>query len=444
MNQARESSRILAGLLRSEHGAMADFLVALAEFDRERLWVQLGHSSVFYYLHRDLGLSKGAAHYRKVAAHLIQRFPEVVGPLRDGRLCITSVVELARVITPGNSVEIIPKFFHRSKQEAKAVAVEICPAGVIPRREVVTEVPCAAVFHPDETALAVRAQGSSSLRPHAAPAPPKSEPLTLDLLRFHMTVSKTFLEKLEAARKGQGHAQPGASAEKVLEAALDLLLAAQAKRRAEVKRPQKNPRPSKNPGHVPAAVKRAVWARDEGKCQWRLDSGGICGSTLRVEIDHIRPLAIGGQSTAANCRLACRFHNQLAARQVYGDEWMDQFAKDHATTAPIAREPTAPWACGVAAALFLSRRGARCHEVPAGAPRIERARARCASAPSSLERPSPRTCSEERSAPSAGGTRSSPRPPRRRHDDRSAPPAGGQGPRKESPGEVWTRPVHRG
>jgi ATP phosphoribosyltransferase regulatory subunit HisZ len=74
MNDARESSRRLAVLLRCEQGAMADFLVqarawvTLAEFDRQRLWVQLGHASVFYYLHRDLGLSKGAAHYRKVAA----------------------------------------------------------------------------------------------------------------------------------------------------------------------------------------------------------------------------------------------------------------------------------------------------------------------------------------------------------------------------------------
>jgi hypothetical protein len=108
-----------------------------------------------------------------------------------------------------------------------------------------------------------------------------------------MTVSKQFLEKLEAARKGQGHEQPGASAEKVLEAALDLLLAAQAKRRAEVDKPQQNPRPARNPCHDPAAVKRAVWARDEGKCWWRLDSGGICGSTMCLEIDHIRPLARG-------------------------------------------------------------------------------------------------------------------------------------------------------
>jgi 5-methylcytosine-specific restriction endonuclease McrA len=324
---------------------MADFLVALADFDRQRLWVELGHASVFYYLHRDLKLSKGAAHCRKVAARLIQEFPEVVAPFREGKLCISSVVELARVTTPENSADVLPRFFHLSKQEAKAVAVEICPAAVVPRREVVTkvvtemvtELPRAAAFHLGETP------------PHASPAPAPAEyrdstvPLTPNLQRLHMTVSKQFLDKLEAARKGQGHAQPGASAEKVIEAALDLLLAQQAKRRAEVKKPQQNPRPSKNPGHVPAAVRREVWSRDEGKCTWPLDSGGICGSTLRLEIDHVVPRGRGGASTVDGCRLLCAAHNQLAARQVYGDEWMDQFTRGDIRDVPLAREPVAPW-----------------------------------------------------------------------------------------------------
>jgi hypothetical protein len=336
MNQARESSRILAGLLRSEHGAMADFLVALADFDRQRLWLRLGHSSLFYFLHRELGLSKGAAHFRKVAAQLVQRFPEVVEPLRDGRLCITSVVELARVMTPENRAEAMPRFFHRSKREAKEVAIEIRPAAVIPRREVVMELP---------RSTAVRLDEPDPVIPEIKTLAPQltSEPLTSDLRRLHMTVTKQFLDKLESARKGQGHAQPGASAEKVLGAALDLLLAAQAKRRAEVKRPQQNPRPSRSPGHVPAAVKRAVWARDEGKCQFPLDSGGICGSTLRLEIDHVPPLARGGASTVDGCRLLCRVHNQYAARQVYGDDWMDRFTRSPGWDIPVAREPAAAW-----------------------------------------------------------------------------------------------------
>jgi hypothetical protein len=416
---------------------MADFLVALAEFDRQRLWVQLGFSNLFDFLHRELRLSRGSAHYRKVAAQLVQRFPEVVEPLRSGKLCITVVLELAKVITPENRADVLPRFFGLSKQEAKAVAVEIRPAEVVPRKEMVTALPVvsrapAGVVQPVEPGRAVELGANELPKKASLPmfAPPERsssvEPLTPDLRRLHMTVSKQFLDKLESARKGQGHAQPGASAEKVLEAALDLMLAHQAKRRAEVRRPQRNPRPTKNPCHVPAAVKRAVWARDEGKCQWRLDSGGICGSTLRLEIDHVRPLACGGQSTVANCRLACRFHNQLAARQVYGDDWMDRFATGNTVTAPVTREPTATWSYGeAAAALFLSRRGARCDEVPAGAPRTEQARARCASAPFSLERPPPRTCSEEQSAPPAGGTTTGPRPPpAARHDERwRAPPA---------------------
>jgi 5-methylcytosine-specific restriction endonuclease McrA len=324
---------------------MADFLVALADFDRQRLWVQLGHASVFYYLHRDLKLSKGAAHYRKVAARLIQEFPEVVAPFREGKLCISSVVELARVITPENSTDVLPRFFYLSKQEAKAVAVEICPAAVVPRREVVTkvvpevvtEVPRAPPFHPGET--------PPPTQPALAPAEQLTSfvPLTPNLQRLHMTVSKLFVEKLDAARKGQGHAQPGASAEKVIEAALDLLLAQQAKRRAEVKKPQQNPRPAKNPGHVTASVKRAVWSRDEGRCTWPLDSGGICGSTLRLEIDHIVPRGKGGASTVDGCRLLCAAHNQLAARQAYGDEWMDRFTRGGNRVVPVAREWVAPW-----------------------------------------------------------------------------------------------------
>jgi 5-methylcytosine-specific restriction endonuclease McrA len=40
-------------------------------------------------------------------------------------------------------------------------------------------------------------------------------------------------------------------------------------------------------------------------CQFPLRSGGVCGSTWRVEIDHVHPRAAGGPSTIENCRIAC-------------------------------------------------------------------------------------------------------------------------------------------
>jgi hypothetical protein len=315
---ARESSRQLSTLLRHEQGAMADFLVALADFDRRRLWQELGDSCLFYYLKRELRLSDGAAHFRKVAAKLIQGFPEVVEPLREGKLCITSIVELARVMTPENREETLPRFFHMSKRQAKAVAAAILPAAVVPRREVVTAV--VTVARPEEHPAELRPDETLASTPEreAAPAlPMRVEPLTANDYRIHLTVSSRFLEKLEAARRGHGHVQPGATKEQVFEAALDSLLEKQASRRAEVKRPQKNPRPAK-PDHVTAAVKRAVWARDGGKCQWPVDGGGVCGSTTRPEIDHVVPRGRGGPSTVENSRLICRVP-ELSPR--FAKEW---------------------------------------------------------------------------------------------------------------------------
>ena len=347
MNDTRDLTKRLAELLRREHGALADFLVALADFDRERRWVELGHTSLFYFLHRELGLSKGAAFYRKTAAELIQRYPEVVEPLRQGKLCITSVVELAKVITPENRGEVVPRFFHASKREAKAVAAELRPAEAAPHRDVVTvpqlAAPAKAVtrlevatchatadaeVHPDEPHGEVTASPPCLPPPAPLPAarPDEVEPLTGDLRRFHTTVSKRFLAKLAAARDALSHSHPGADTEAVLEAALDLLLAANDKKKGLVKKPRPSPaRPSADPRHIPAEVKRAVWTRDGGCCRWPLASGGVCGSTTRLELDHIVPLARGGTSTVSNLRVLCAVHNQLAARQVFGEAWMSQF-----------------------------------------------------------------------------------------------------------------------
>jgi hypothetical protein len=357
MDTARDFADRLAALLRKEQGAMADFLLALADFDRRCLWQTLGYSSLFHFLHRELGMSKGAAHYRKTAAELIQRVPEVIEPLREGKLCITSIIELAKVLTPDNLEEVLPRFFHRSRQEAKAVSAELSPMEAAPHRTVVSTLPMAGSARtappeapaslalvaasmdrnaPADPALGAMVQSVEPEVPHA-PAParvaPRSSavPLTADLRRLHVTVSKRFMEKLEAARYALSHSHPGADEETLLEAGLDLLLERAARRRGLVKKPRaRNPRPSDaeraNPRHVPAEVSRGVFTRDAGRCQWGTADGGICGSTHRVQLDHVVPVARGGRSTVANLRVLCGFHNDLAAREVFGDDWMDRYS----------------------------------------------------------------------------------------------------------------------
>ena len=51
--ESRTLAARLADLLSREQHAMADFLVALAEFDGQRCWVELGYSGLFPFLHRE-------------------------------------------------------------------------------------------------------------------------------------------------------------------------------------------------------------------------------------------------------------------------------------------------------------------------------------------------------------------------------------------------------
>ncbi len=57
--------------------------------------------------------------------------------------------------------------------------------------------------------------------------------------------------------------------------------------------------------------------------------------------DHVVPRGQGGPSTTENTRCLCKVHNQLAARQVYGDEWMDRFTRRGAAPKPSEAEAAA-------------------------------------------------------------------------------------------------------
>jgi hypothetical protein len=140
LSAARQARDGLAALLRAERTATADFLLALADFDRRRGWEPLGHASLFAFLRLELGLSRSAAFWRLSAACLLQRFPQVIEPLRDGRLCLSTTAELAKVLTNENLVEVLPRYFRLSSREAAEVTAALMPREQPPLRTVVTDV----------------------------------------------------------------------------------------------------------------------------------------------------------------------------------------------------------------------------------------------------------------------------------------------------------------
>ena len=107
------------------------------------------------------------------------------------------------------------------------------------------------------------------------------------------------------------HQIPNGGIAEVIDRALTALLAELARQRfaaTESPRPGKPAAPRSR--HIPAAVKRAVWVRDLGRCTFVAENGKRCTATGSLEFHHVQPYATGGEATVSNVVLMCRCHNQ--------------------------------------------------------------------------------------------------------------------------------------
>ena len=115
------------------------------------------------------------------------------------------------------------------------------------------------------------------------------------------------------------HQIPDGDPGKILARALSLL-----RRQLEIRKlgretPQRKGRPTR-PGsrHVPAAVRRAVWKRDRGRCAFVARDGRRCAERGGLEFHHIDPWVLGGEATLRNISLRCRAHNAHEAVAWFG------------------------------------------------------------------------------------------------------------------------------
>ena len=72
--------------------------------------------------------------------------------------------------------------------------------------------------------------------------------------------------------------------------------------------------------HVPVAVRDEVHLRDKGQCTFCGPDGRRCPETKNLQIDHVRPWAMGGGHETENLRLLCPAHNRLLAERLFGKE----------------------------------------------------------------------------------------------------------------------------
>jgi hypothetical protein len=274
-----------------ERRASVALIRSLVEFDARRLYLREGCSSLFTYCTRVLNLSEGSAYNRIETARAARRYPSVLEALERGDLTLTAIRMLAPHLTTANHAEVLAAARHRSKDGIQELIESLNP------------------------------------RPAAA------------TVIIHVTLSRETHEKLRRAQALARHILPDGNVGAILDRALTLLIDDLERRRfARVASPRSSQDESAASGrHIPSAVKRAVWLRDEGRCTF-VGRMGPCGETAFIEFHHVAPYAAGGAATVDNIELRCRAHNQYEAR-LFFDSAMNGPPGDDATAIRTAGRP---------------------------------------------------------------------------------------------------------
>ena len=349
----------LRSLIAKEREVTLQILELIIEAERRRVFSEAGRSSLFEWLTKDLGYSEGAAQRRIESARLLRAVPEVAIKIESGSLSLTNLAKIGSTLRRVKS--------SKTKREQKAAFDS-------------------SDFSKTATELMGLVEGKSSRQAEAVlaerfpeiPKPDLIRNLDSENFQAQITFTRAQKEKLERVREIASH--HGASFADLIEIATDEFL----RRRDPLVREVK-PRDSKNRGRVrdlsrdcssdrdrekvtagaggekrnalasPRAATRVserqpyspkssskfsrtklapsirnlVYRRAGASCEFRdFEKNRRCSARVGLEIDHIKPVSLGGGNEIENLRVLCREHNQLEAARWFGAEKLQTYRDD--------------------------------------------------------------------------------------------------------------------
>lgn len=331
-----ELAKTLLFLAHHEKRAVARLLAHLNEFDRRRLELKTGGRSLFEYCVRVLGYDEADAYRRVRGARVAGQFPDALELLESGKLSLTSLVVLQPILTRENAPEWLQQAQGKTRRQLEALVAARFPEQA--RLDVLRRLP--------QPVVVAAAPPGPVAQWSALPAPAAPigrlwqavSPISAERVRVGFDAAGALLRLIERAKQLLRHKFPEGRLEDVLKEALETFLDRRDPQRKLLLRSPRNPPEPSVEGegegeggalharflrayaagrYIPAKVKSAVWARDQGRCAWRFEDATVCGGRDFVEFDHIVPYAKGGRSEYRNLRLLCRAHNQLAAQGAF-------------------------------------------------------------------------------------------------------------------------------
>jgi len=335
----------LTDILNRSRRTEAELVAHLAEVDERKLYARAACPSMFAYCVEVLHLSEAEAYLRIAAARASREHPLLLEMLADGRLHLSGIGKLAPHLTQCNAALLLTHAAHKTKRQIE----ELIAAHVLPRRDVpgiVRKLPGRDVaqqaatissrapdhalswgLSPASADRPVEARGMAEsataiqLRPGAVEGRVQSvvEPLSAGRYKVQFTASAALKDKLRRLQALMGRASGGDIAAVIEAAVTEKLERLEARRFALTAAPRKARSPTvPTTRHIPADVRRAVYARDGSRCGYRDGEGRRCSERDRLEFHHRHPFALGGDHSPANVGLLCRAHNLLMAEADFG------------------------------------------------------------------------------------------------------------------------------
>jgi hypothetical protein len=325
--------RDLAG---RERAALVELLGHLAELDTRRpVYLAAGYGTLFAYCRGALMLSEDAAYNRVEAARACRRFPMILDLLADGAVTLTAIRMLGRHLTPENHAEVLAAARGRSRPEIETLVARLAPrpdlATVI--RRLPDPAPAARDTAPVPAVSATTGvdPGASVPAPtlEAPPAPYAPRPVIRASApsRYHvqLTIGQETHDRFRRLQAHLARECRGGDPVAVFDLACRVLEEKVLKdKRAAVATPRPVRRRSgtatgrAETRAIPAAARRAVWARDGERCAFVGPGGVRCPETKFLEIHHVIPWALFRQSTPDILSVRCRAHNQHESELVFG------------------------------------------------------------------------------------------------------------------------------
>jgi len=321
-------------LVREEKEATASVVSHLSEIDRRKLYALEGYSSLFNYCVEKYHYSESEAFLRIQAARLSQHFPEILNYLEKDKMTLTTVKLISPYLTKDTKEVIFKETDQKSTREVEKVL-----AALFPQEEEVLDT--IRKLPLEKTAQNLTRCATSSLVKKES-----MKPVTSKRFKIEFSVSEELTKKIQRAKEILRHKYPQGKLEDILDEALELLLEkkdperkikrdASVVLRSQTNGGHKEEIRQKEPGaslkmpmalsdtgirkrYVPEKIKLTVWNRDEGCCSYASPNGKPCGERNFLELDHIQPWSLGGDSTSENLRLLCRTHNQWRSEKTFG------------------------------------------------------------------------------------------------------------------------------